>query len=570
MHKCLTIDEILTNIFQHAFMISKPDPKSRKFRDRHTLASLAITCRYFLDPALNVLYYEINDLLWLIRCMPDDLWEVSGKQLSLKRTMKQSDWDIFLRYAHRVRSLEFARHCIATTHINVYAALANPPVSTVIFPRLLHLRCGEYRPEAVRFLQLLLQPTVVHVDVDNLMPNALTRFILPLLPSRCPLIRQFMAFRNFLFQKGDPVLAELSKVLCQLTELEALRCAELTDDGVRHLSLLPRLKSLRVDLRLNSLDNLESALGRTGFPLLREALLSAPTMSHCLRFLRLIKSTSVDTINLNVDDETCAADYKTIFTSWAADPSYHNISIIDISEMRIWRDYDEKHIIDITALRPLFQLKRLTCLKLETLCTYDLDNAAIKEIAAAWPLLEALDFSIRECGWEIPSKVTLQGLIPLLRDCPNLALLGVVLDATVLPDASVRLPGAGVRNTSLDSLWLADSKITRPTMVAAFLSAVAPNIEQIVSWNTPLLSGREGKDKYRKRWREVERLMRHFSTARRQEREWALRVSGEGRGDIVPVIEEDEPAQAWDSEPELPTDSEDDDDIEYCYGVGVL
>lgn len=81
MHRCLTIDEILTIIFQHAFVILKPEPKSREFRDRRTLARLARTSRYFLEPALNVLYYEISDLLWLIKCMPDDLWVVNGKQL---------------------------------------------------------------------------------------------------------------------------------------------------------------------------------------------------------------------------------------------------------------------------------------------------------------------------------------------------------------------------------------------------------------------------------------------------------------------------------------------------------
>ncbi|KAG8221424.1 hypothetical protein J3R82DRAFT_1612 [Butyriboletus roseoflavus] len=567
MHICLTIDEILTIVFQHAFIISKPEPKSREFRDRRTLARLARTCRCFLEPALDVLYYEINDLLWLIKCMPDDLWVVNGKRLSFNRPMQQSDWDIFLRYARRVRSLEFDRQCLSTTHPKVYVALAQPPSPVVIFPRLVHFRCGEYRMEAIPFLMHLLQPTVVHVDIDNLMSNPLTFAVLPLLPSRCPRIRQIMAFRNFVFQRGDQALETFSKVLCQLTELQTLRCAELPDDGVLHLSHLPNLKILRMDLRLVSLDHIESAFGCIRFPALQEVLLSAPSMSHSLRFLRFIQSTSVDTINLNVDDETCAADYTAIFTSWASDPSYRNLSAIDISEMQVWRDYDYKHIIDITILRPLFQLKHLTSLKLETLCTFDLDDAAIKEIAMAWPLLETLDLSIRECGWEIPSKVTLPGLVPLLRHCPNLVLLGVVVDATVLPVNSTRLPGAGVRNTSLESLWLADSKITRPSLVASFLSTIAPNIEQIVSWNTPLLSGRNGMDKYLKRWKEVESSVRHFALARKQEREWASRwYKGGCANDAVEVVV-DEQVQVYDSEPEPPTDSDDDDgdEFENCY-----
>ncbi|KIJ58173.1 hypothetical protein HYDPIDRAFT_34429 [Hydnomerulius pinastri MD-312] len=563
MHRCLSIDEILTTICQHAFNILKPEPKSRELRDRRTLARLARTSRYFLEPALNVLYYEINDLLWLIKCMPDDLWVVNGKQLSFKRPMEQSDWDVFLRYTRRVRSLEFDRHCTTTTHVNVYHSLATYPYPDVMFPRLTHLRCGEWREDAVWFLRHLLQPTVNHIDIDNLLPNALTYRVLPLIPKRCPRVRQLMAFRNLVFQQGDPVLDQFSNLLCQLNLLESVRCAELTDESLLHLARLPALKILRVDLRLNPLHNLDSSLRGRGFPVLREALVSSPTMSHCLQFLKYVKSTSLDTINLNVDDETPAASYKEIFTAWGLNPSYQNLSTIDISEMRVWRDYDEKHIIDITVLRPLFQLKGLTCLKLETLCTYDLDDAAIKEIATAWPLLETLDLSLRECGWEIPSKVTLQGLIPLLRGCPNLALLGVVVDATRLPAASTRLPGAGVRNTSLESLWLADSKITRPSLVAAFLSAVAPNIEQIVTWNTPLLSGREGKDKYRKRWREVEGLVRMFSITRRQEHAWA-------RDGNVGCDEEEE-AQAWSSEPDLSPDSDSDSGFEYCYPPpGVL
>ena len=490
---------------------------------------------------------------------------------SFRRAMQPSDWDIFLRYARRVRSLEFDRQCLSTTDVNVYVALAQPPTPVVIFPRLVHFRCGEYRTEAIPFLQHLLQPTVVHVDIDNLMSNPLTFCILPLLPTRCPRIKQVMAFRNFVFQRGDRALEAFSKVLCQLTELQALRCAELPEDSVLHLSQLPNLKILRMDLRLISLDHLESAFGRIRFPVLQEVLLSAPSMSHSLRFLKFIQSTSVDTINLNVDDETCAADYNAIFTAWASNPSYRNLSVIDISEMQVWRDYDDKHIIDITSLRPLFQLKRLSSLKLETLCTFDLDNAAIKEIAMAWPLLETLDLSIRECGWEIPSKVTLPGLLPLLQHCPNLALLGLVVDATMLPTTWTRLPGAGIRNTSLESLWLADSKITRPSLVASFLSAVAPNIEQIVSWNTPLLSGRNGKDKYLKRWKEVERTVRQFTLVRRQEREWASRWHGKKYEDDIVVEEVDDgKVQAYDSEPEPPTDSEDDDEFEYCYVADVF
>lgn len=87
-------------------------------------------------------------------------------------------------------------------------------------------------------------------------------------------------------------------------------------------------------------------------------------------------------------------------------------------------------------------------------------------------------------------------------------------------ETTERLPGGGVRNTCLESLWLADSKITGPALVAASLSAVAPNIEQIVSRYTGLLSVRDGKDRYQKRLKEVGRLVRQFALVRKQERTW--------------------------------------------------
>lgn len=133
-----------------------------------------------------------------------------------------------------------------------------------------------------------------------------------------------------------------------------------------------------MDLRLISLDHIESVSRPVRFPVLQEVLLSL-SMSHPLRFLKFIQPTSVDITNLNIDDETCASDYNAIFTEWA----YHNLSVIDSISPRC------------RSGGTMATNTCLTSLKLEILCTFDLDNAAINEIAMAWPLLETLDLSIR-------------------------------------------------------------------------------------------------------------------------------------------------------------------------------
>ena len=43
------------------------------FNDRKTLYSLCLSSKTFLDPALDVLWYKLDNLAPLVRCMPRDL-----------------------------------------------------------------------------------------------------------------------------------------------------------------------------------------------------------------------------------------------------------------------------------------------------------------------------------------------------------------------------------------------------------------------------------------------------------------------------------------------------------------
>jgi hypothetical protein len=41
-----------------------------------SLATLARTCRFFQEPALSYLWYELETPVPLIMCMPADLWKI--------------------------------------------------------------------------------------------------------------------------------------------------------------------------------------------------------------------------------------------------------------------------------------------------------------------------------------------------------------------------------------------------------------------------------------------------------------------------------------------------------------
>ena len=67
MHRCFEVLEILNHILDFVLQ-SEGGQKS--------LAALAISCRTFQDPALDVLWRRLPCIGPLVRCLPSDAWEV--------------------------------------------------------------------------------------------------------------------------------------------------------------------------------------------------------------------------------------------------------------------------------------------------------------------------------------------------------------------------------------------------------------------------------------------------------------------------------------------------------------
>ena len=71
MHRVLLIQEVIHRIMEHlsprnpAVLIPK--------RTRATLLNVALTCRLFLGPALDALWYSIDDLMVLFKLLPNFL-----------------------------------------------------------------------------------------------------------------------------------------------------------------------------------------------------------------------------------------------------------------------------------------------------------------------------------------------------------------------------------------------------------------------------------------------------------------------------------------------------------------
>ncbi|KAJ6587587.1 hypothetical protein DFH09DRAFT_909630 [Mycena vulgaris] len=130
MHHALSILEIVEFICQQT-----------SDSGRH-LSVLARTSTIFQNPALNVLWAEQSTILNLLRCMPDDLWDISRTDynpyithIRLRRVITSTDWERPLLYSHRVRTFYMRRTCSPESS-DAFEALRLSLAGQYLFPSL--------------------------------------------------------------------------------------------------------------------------------------------------------------------------------------------------------------------------------------------------------------------------------------------------------------------------------------------------------------------------------------------------------------------------------------------------
>ena len=76
MHQALHIEEILLHIFSYCYKRvrrSLPRLEYKRCYANIYLATLARTCKAFKEPALDMIWAELDDLTPLVRCLPSEV-----------------------------------------------------------------------------------------------------------------------------------------------------------------------------------------------------------------------------------------------------------------------------------------------------------------------------------------------------------------------------------------------------------------------------------------------------------------------------------------------------------------
>ncbi|KAH7923675.1 hypothetical protein BV22DRAFT_569287 [Leucogyrophana mollusca] len=542
MHNCLLVEEILRMIIEAVFddedrfarassqpfegpqsVWGMPTLVSAQLEcSRRSLAYLARSCRMFTEPALDALYSELQLMDPLIRCMPSDLWTVTSNPyselvISLRRLPCEDDWRIFTKHAMRVRVLGTSKPGSLTCNLDgelISTLLTSPHVSQALLPRLEVLICPAWSGEYCHLLRRLINPNLTQFYSRT----HTHKWSIPQLSVISSLGIQCVDMKVLHLRHGpadDDGTSVIVDVVCKWRHLQKLLIGAPTDKLIRHLPSLPSLRFLHLIIPEN---DIAPTRRKIDFPeTLRVIHIEFVTYSSCKAFLENVYAspTRLHIISETWTPPTAIQD----FISWLP----QHFSPAHLEKLSFGADYRHPPVEDssIISCKPIFVFSRLKSLDLGPLSTAKFDDAALEELAAGFPQLEALCLG-NHYGWPYSPAITLGGLKNLLKHCRKLTQLSLPFNADVKCGLTPNHPlfVQLTPNDTITTLSVVNSGIGDPVRVAAVLSSFFPRLKSIRTTH----DWTDEAGIRCARWKEVSDLLPMFAASREQGR--ALCLSG--------------------------------------------
>ncbi|KAJ7828672.1 hypothetical protein B0H14DRAFT_2811579 [Mycena olivaceomarginata] len=376
-----------------------------------------------------------------------------------------------------------------------------------------------YAPR-VKILDLRYTPPHRFVQLTQIFP------LLSALTTSCPGLRHVsMDFQP----TSDEVDTAISLFVCGLQHLQSLSMRIPTMAAMQRVAQLPGMTSL-------SLIEFPHAFTPSG-------CIDPPIFSHLRRL-------SLGPIDIELAIKFFASLSHTPFTSLvvrlttcppteAMDSLFHALQTACVREnLESFRlqnhtvstalppaQAQESHIITGCSLGVLACFPNIRTVSILWPVGFDLDDAALPQLVAAWPHIEWLE--LRGSLMDLRPRITLQSLHSLARICPQMCFLAIEFDAESAPVPSLKGEVHVVQN-KLTLLDVACSSISASAPVARYLSSLFPNLSGIVT---------VGEDDYdddteevehnpetiarQRLWKEVEAQIPEFVAAREEEHAWA-------------------------------------------------
>ncbi|KAF7347154.1 hypothetical protein MVEN_01469900 [Mycena venus] len=489
MHNALRIPEIVH------LVVSELNTEGRE------LVALARTCTRFQNIALDALWRKQTNVVNLIRCMPEDLWEtvdvVGIPTLKPRRSTVAADWDRVSVYAHRIRFL-ICRDPYNPTYlgpelIHVYETLRKGLPGRRILPNLNCLWWHHFPAAYAPFVSLFLGPQITSINVG------------PQADSDCAMLSALgQSYPDLVFVviKGgetfleDPQLGQLYTVVRSLTRVEYLDVEDRLDsETLRHLGLLTSLRTLHI--RLPPLLAFPGIADGSLFSDLCVASVSGK-ISASIALLRTWNNPPVQTFTASLSVPPGMQHVEDLYRALAAHCMHDHLEVLHVG--MFLTDLTQTHAGNF--FRPLFSFTHLTILRMYVPGGYDLDDTIISDLSHAWPNIRELVF---ESYSEHRPRCTLLGLYFLSQRCPSLRILEITLDASNVPPLPANVT-EHILQDSLISFNVAFSPISEASSVAQFLSSIFSKLVA-VSGCPDWREVEVGQGHY-ERWKNVDQILR--------------------------------------------------------------
>ncbi|EIW55768.1 uncharacterized protein TRAVEDRAFT_50248 [Trametes versicolor FP-101664 SS1] len=476
---------------------------------RRTIASLAQTSTWLHAASIHALWEDQESLVPLLRLLPPDSWtEVplvdGGSTFHIIRP-DQLEWTRFNHYAKHVQRIYWEElrdvSLRALTTLSGYCPAGQP-----LLPQLRELTwdepCADYSPSVYLFLApnlKRLELTLSHLDPPTIM--ALFQHV----EAACKRV-------DHLTMGTDPVCDEMweltgvvgyafARLLRGLPELKHVKIEGLLSTScVEALAELPKLVMLELRAQPVEMCMIASSAvwgSRHGewFNTLEELKFYVDQMdSSTVTFLGAVQSANLQKLRIESHYQSYTHMVKVHLDAFAHATYRDSLTSLTLNFDRQRNETTPSPRIETTpcpaldveeTLEPFYACPHIDTLHIRSPSLVASTNA-LQNIAHAWRNLATLSLvSFQPPPWVKP-RLTLEGLIPLARDCPDLCTLELPVSADRVPDEATlaRLLPVPSR-CALRRLVVFDATIEDEHAVADFLARLFPEIRWLESGSTP-------------------------------------------------------------------------------------
>ncbi|KAG2137853.1 uncharacterized protein EDB93DRAFT_752653 [Suillus bovinus] len=457
MHRALCVSEILLQVFMHVNRVLDPYAPLLSYREislaRKSFAALARTCKLFYEPAMDLLWAELDGIKPLLGCVtrlhPVMYCRGGSKYLCFEviEPLYEHETCQFLHHAHRVRSLRI----LHDDYLHVLSDL----LIECMFPRLLSLSTDR---NLNRYLHLFPSPTLRRCTLPCVQPD------LKSVPIRCAALEDLSIKSSFGNIAADGQVLYDSIRLCK--RLVTLACPPLDWTTLEYLSNLPTLRTLEIWDDRCSL----GSCNLTFAPFLNITTLYFYTrrVAYTIAVMQHLDFPSLNQFEMDI-----------VKLPWAeAEPLFHALSRHKtLSHIAISSERGDQELQDLlgnssTPIRQFLCFTQLRILRFNfPCCCINLDNDLLLEAMSSWPHIRMLEFVDPQAA----PTVTFRGLFTALHRCPRLHTLDIPLDTT---DIDVDPTADSFLHTSLRHLNLTSSAMSNAEGVSRIISSVLPSVDR--------------------------------------------------------------------------------------------